>query len=226
MLLRELERADGAVARELAELDELARETEEMGARARELEEFLARLPAEREGLRRAREEAGRQLNRARQELAEAERLLAAAEGDRRSDRAAEARRRIRRARDELRLVERRGGELREREARLEHRAEEAEGDARRLQARALELAGVLRGRPRLAERAGVTPAPGVAGVAEWASGARAALFVARAGLGAEREAVIRQANELGALVLGEPLGASSAATVVHRVERAIESDR
>ena len=55
----------------------------------------------------------------------------------------------------------------------------------------------------------------------EWAGRARAALFVARGGLAAERDAVVRQANELGALVLGEPLTAGGPASVARRIEGA-----
>jgi hypothetical protein len=51
---------------------------------------------------------------------------------------------------------------------------------------------------------------------------ARASLFVARGQVAAEREAVIRQANELGAVALGEPLTSASAAVVTRRVERAL----
>ena len=43
---------------------------------------------------------------------------------------------------------------------------------------------------------------------------ARAALLVARSSLASQRDAVIRQANELGSLVLGEPLAARSPADV------------
>ena len=58
------------------------------------------------------------------------------------------------------------------------------------------------------------------ADLATWATEARAALFVARGRLAAERDAVIRQANELAALVLGEPLSVQSAGLVARRVEQ------
>jgi hypothetical protein len=56
--------------------------------------------------------------------------------------------------------------------------------------------------------------------VAEWGTRARAALLVARGQVAAERDAVVRQAAELGALLLGEALPATSAAGVARRVER------
>jgi hypothetical protein len=55
--------------------------------------------------------------------------------------------------------------------------------------------------------------------VAEWGTRARAALLVARSQLASERDAVVRQANELGASVLGEPLPALSAGEIARRVE-------
>ncbi|MDQ3891244.1 MAG: hypothetical protein M3312_11945, partial [Actinomycetota bacterium] len=73
--------------------------------------------------------------------------------------------------------------------------------------------------RPQLAEHGGAAPGPGLAGVSTWATSARAALFVARGGLVSEREAVIRQANELGALVLGEPLTSATPSLVARRIE-------
>jgi hypothetical protein len=62
-------------------------------------------------------------------------------------------------------------------------------------------------------------PDAGTAGVAEWGTRARAALLVARSQVSAERDAVLRQANELGAAVLGEALPPLGAREVVRRVE-------
>ena len=117
-------------------------------------------------------------------------------------------------------MAERRREEIRAERARLDQEAEEAARETPTLERRARELAAALRSRPRLAEQAGLDPHPGLEGVAEWGSRARAALFVARSGLAAERDALVRQANELGALVLGEPLTSVSPAAVARRVER------
>ena len=59
--------------------------------------------------------------------------------------------------------------------------------------------------RPGLPDAAGRAPGESLDELADWATEARAALLVARSNLAAQRDAVIRQANELGALVLGEP---------------------
>ena len=87
---------------------------------------------------------------------------------------------------------------------------------------RARKLAAELRGRPRIAEDAGKEPRPGLDGVEAWSEVARASLFVARGQLSAEREAVIRQANELGALALGEPLSAMGTGALTRRVENGL----
>lgn len=221
--VHELEQADGAVAAVLTELDDLARETETVCARAVELEAFLIRFPAERERVATALADAKRLADERRAELGHANDELAAAEQGRDAERLARARRAAGRVRDTARMAERKVESLESDSLRLEQNAAAAERETSDLETQAGTLAERLRTRSGLAEQAGAEPRPGLAGVSEWASGARAALFVARGGLAREREALIRQANELGALVLGEPLTASSASTVARRIERASE---
>jgi hypothetical protein len=221
-LVRELERADEEVAAVLAEVDELLAGTESVRVRALELEAFFARLPAERAATAAANAEAAEGLARAHAAAQQAaSELLAAAAADDRERRAA-ARRFEARAHDALTVAARRKAAAEASSAALEERAGEAEREAPALERRARELAAALRTRPRLAE-AGAEPDAGLAGVSAWASGARAALLVAHAALGAERDAVIRQANELAALVLGEPT-ASGTALAIRRIERELES--
>jgi hypothetical protein len=69
-----------------------------------------------------------------------------------------------------------------------------------------------------VAEGAGVAPAAGLRPVREWTREARAAIFVARGSLARERETIVRQANELGTAVLGEPVTALTVAAVTERV--------
>ncbi|MEO8290548.1 MAG: hypothetical protein ABI649_06080 [Gaiellaceae bacterium] len=214
--LRELEQADEEVGAVLAELDELARESEAVRLRALELEAWLLRVPADLEA-------AGKAVTRAREELVAARE--ARAEADEALERAGEDAVRAAehfavRASDRVSVAERRAAKADGARAALEEEAREAVEESGALERRAHELARALRGRPRLAEDAGADPAPGLAGVAEWGSTARAALFVARGQLAAERDAVIRQANELGSLALGEPLTSASAAVVARQVER------
>ena len=221
--LRELERADEDVSATIAELDELTRETEAVRTRALELEAFLLGLPAERERLALAASEAEGEAADAARAVVAAEEELARAERRRDAERLMRATRGLERARDALQRTERRVNELRERGRQLEEEGEAAERETGVLEGRAREVARSLRGRPRLAEDAGTEPGPGLAAIADWGSRARYALFVARGGLAAEREALVRQANEVGAVVLGEPVSAVSASVVARRVEQARE---
>ena len=217
--LEELARADEAAASVLAELDGLAAEVELIRAEAAATVDRLERLPGERAAAQTEREEA---------EATVAERLeahraaadeLAQAEAGRGDSRAAEARRAEVRARDLLRSAERRAGRARAEEERLEAEKQALARRADDLDRRSRTLADELARRPGLSEVAPPPDGAGPAGLAPWTTETRAALFVARGRLASEREAVIRQANELGALVLGEPLTAQSAALVARRVE-------
>jgi hypothetical protein len=64
-------------------------------------------------------------------------------------------------------------------------------------------------------------PAPegGPRALVEWASRAHAELFVGARQIDAQRERVIREANELASMVLGEPTYGSSVSQALSRVE-------
>ncbi|HWB56543.1 MAG TPA: hypothetical protein VG479_06380 [Gaiellaceae bacterium] len=222
-LLHELERADEEVAATLTELDELYAETEAVRERALELEAFFVRLPARRAATAGERDRARHVEAEARAAVETAAAALREAEASGNADALAAARRLDVRARDSLTAAERRASGAEEAIGRLEADASAAQRERESLDRRARGLAGALRERPRLAADAGDDPAPGLAGVSEWGTHARAALLVARSQLADDRDAVIRQANELGALVLGEPLTATSAHDVARRVEHELE---
>ena len=63
---------------------------------------------------------------------------------------------------------------------------------------------------------------PDLDGALEWASRARGALLLERSGLAREREEVVREATELLASVLGDPLTATAVAGVRERLARAL----
>jgi hypothetical protein len=219
--LQELEVADEEVGARLEELDELARETEAVRSTALELEAFEARLPSERERVAGELEQAEEDAAAARDALAAAEKAMQAATDDREAD----SGHFLVRARDRLAVAERRRSEADGARRDLEVLAGAAEEEARELERKARVLAGTLRGQPRLAEDAGADPGPGFAGIAGWGETARASLFVARGQAAAEREAIIRQANEVAALALGEPLSSLGAARVAQRVEEKLGRD-
>ena len=212
---RELAAADEAAAATLAELDELAREVEGLRTGAEDLSLRTRRLPAEEEAASAAVEEAQRGMEDRRHALAAAEAALGRAQAD--ETRVAEHA--VTRARDALRMAERRLEAARLEAARLEEEQRTVAADAATTLAAARTLAGALHDRPALAAAAGTPPADDLAAVGRWATDARATLFVARGQLAAQREQLIRQANELAAAVLGEPVAASSAAAVARRVE-------
>jgi hypothetical protein len=223
-LLGELELADAELATALAELDELAGRVQDVRRRAHELEAFLAGLAGERARVADAIEAAGHAEAEARHahDLALSSLRTAESEGD--SPRVDAERPNEQTARDLHHVAERRLADAREEAAALERLAASARRAEPELETSAAELATVLSARPCVAEAAGTPPQAGLSGIREWASSARAALFVSRGGLAREREAVIRQANELGAAVLDEPLVAVGAAAVARRVERRLDS--
>jgi hypothetical protein len=218
-LLRELVAADEERAAGLAEIDRLVAQTAAVRGRADLLTSLIASAPSERARVDGEVSAAERDVHARAQELQQAESELAAAEAKADEERLAAAKRFLVRARDALSVAEKRAAASRAEASELEERLASAEQEVPVVEARAAALARSLHDRPRLAQEAGREPGPGLDGVAEWSTRARAALFVARNALETEREGVIRQANELGSVVIGEPLVASSAALVARRVE-------
>jgi hypothetical protein len=221
--IRELELRDEQVAALLTQLDEVYARVESLRERSLDVEAFFTHLPGERTSAAVAVAETARALEMAEETAARAAAELSDAEESGKTERIAAARRFEVRARDAVSTAARLADEARTAAVLLEERAGAAEQEAATLEARARELAAALRDHPRLGAEVGSEPGAGLAGVSAWAARARAALLVARTALAAERDAVIRQANELGTLVLGEPLAASAAA-VVRRLERELGS--
>jgi chromosome segregation ATPase len=218
-LARELEQRDAALAASIAELAELERDVEWLRARAEEVQALLDRLPAERVA-------AAADVASAREELAvrqgalrEAEAALAAAEGGRDEEAVAAARRGLVRARDAVSSAERKLARAEAAAAEVERSADAARRETPELEERARKVASRMRGVARVARAGAEDPGLTLAGVVDWAARARATLFVARGGLETERERGVREANELGASVLGEPLVATSVALVRRRLE-------
>jgi hypothetical protein len=197
-IAEDLERRDEQAAEALLDVERLQGEVEELRAHAGATAAFLRSFPAARaqlEGDERAAAEARSAAERA---VTDAETEVERARRD--ADRLA-AQRHVQHARDRVREAELWGERARTDRVRLEQDAEQRQRDAERLEARAHELAE----RPRLA-RAVAPPAGGLHGVLDWASRARGELLVVHAGLATERDKVVREASELVASVLGEPL--------------------
>ncbi len=224
-----------AAARELEERDErIAREIGELAAfdvRAAEVRESAAaiclhreQLPAERAHLDEALAGAQGDVARARKALAGAERALAELEARRRPDeeRLAAARRAAAHARDDVEAAENVLGRVHARRASLAAEEERLAAELPCLKEEAHGLAAGLRASSRLSHGGGLGPAPGLEGLLEWASRARAAVLVARSALETEREQIVREASELAAATLGEELGPIRVALVREWIERGL----
>jgi chromosome segregation ATPase len=190
-------------------------------AQAAETSAGLERVPREREELTERRTDANAAAENARSALADAEWRLAELESARRrrEDAIDRARSELQTARDALddALAQLDRLSLREKELVVEQGSLEAWRE--RLIDDAAAIAAELGSLERVAEPARRSPGTTLAELDEWGGQVRAALFVARGTLEAERERIVVEANALGAAVLGEQLGGSSVALVRRRVE-------
>ena len=218
---RELEARDAAIARGIDEVDALQRETDALRSRAGAVDEFLERLPRLREETQATISDAETRLEERRTALEEAERRLREAERARKEEPLEAARRALARAQGAVGLAEKNLARAGEHLAQLEREAEDASLEARALHGEADHLAERLRRVPRISKQASDPPRDPAALVA-WGGDARAALFVVRGSLDAERDAVIREANELAANLLGETVAATNVSLVRTRIEAAL----
>jgi chromosome segregation ATPase len=199
--LRRLAALDAELAHSASAIRGLDEIVAGLRGRAEAIDGFFATYPEEEARRSAERREAQDELARRRDELAAAERTLAGAQDP---DARAHAEHAVARAVDHISVAE---GRL----ARAESAYEELERDAAALPA---EL-------DRLEARAQTVPdvAPLGSSLVEWASHAHAALFVAAGQIDVQRERVIREANELASMLLGESTYGATVAQVVARVE-------
>jgi chromosome segregation ATPase len=205
--LRQLARRDEHLAAEADRLRELDGQVAALRTAAEAIDAFFAAYPEEETRRRAALAEAEAELRRRREELGAAEAELAAAADD---DQRAHAEHGVERGRDHVAVaeaaVERAAAAAHE----LERDASRLPNDVPRLEERAREIA---------AEVTHVPAAPaGPRALVDWASHAHAELFVAAGQLDAQRERVIREANELASMLLGEPTYGSTVAQLAERV--------
>ena len=206
--LRLLAERDEELAVRAARLAELDGECSRIRERAEAIDTFFARYPDEETRRGGAVVDARAELDARRAELAAAESSLAAARDD---EAKAYARRALERAEDHVRVAEAAlaRAELGSRE--LEERAATLPAEVPELERAARAIANEI---PEVPE-----PGEGPRGLVEWASRTHAELFVAARPLAAEREAVIREANEFATKLLGEPTYGSTVAQVLARVD-------
>lgn len=221
LIVDELERRDEAAAAALREIEELQREVDETRVRARAIAVFLAALPevlAAREAEERAADESR---TAAAGVLAEAEGALAQARDRGREDARLAAERAVQHARDGLRDADLRVERAHAERERLVREEREQRDDADRLVLQVQPLAHTLAANPRIATQ---EPAPGLDGAREWTSRARGDLLLGHAALATERDKVVREATELVASALGEPLPGNGVAGVRELLTRSIHT--
>ena len=224
MLSAELEQRDADVARRIADVAALAERAGAIRARASEVTLQLDTVPAELDLVAHAVLEAREAERGALVELADAEGRLATLEGAKRT-REEELDRALRTAQDareaaadaatRVARLDARHAELLEQERTLTDEAEALAASAREV---AAEIAGI----PRVSDAGRAEPGRTLAELDEWGARTRAALFVVRGTLDAERERIVAEATTLGASVLGEELAGTSVTLVRRRLEEAL----
>ena len=211
LFAEELERRDADVAEALTGVERLQAEVEELRVHAAAAAGFLEALPAAL--AERAADERGAidTRDRAERTVRDTEQVVERAQ---KQDQRLEAERALQQARDDLRAAAFWVTQARDAQAELERDSTVRHAEAEILAERAIELAPRVRSVP--------AGSPDLDGALEWASRARGALLLERSGLAREREEVVREATELLASVLGDPLTATSVAGVRERLARAL----
>ena len=201
--VRRLAERDRELADALAEIRAHEEEVEAVRGRAEEIEAFFAAYPEEETRRRSEITEARAELDR---RVAEHERAVAEAETARDEEERAAAGRRTARAEDRVEAERKRLAQAHDAEAELERTAKALPQELGSLEERARRVPDS-------------TSPSGPRELVEWASDARAHLFVQAGRLETERERVIREASELGTMLLGEPVYGATAEQVQQRVE-------
>jgi chromosome segregation ATPase len=207
--LRRLAALDDQLAareRRLQEFDETVRE---LRGQAEALDAFFAQYDDAERRTRSAAESAEAEIARRRTEVAEAKTGLETARDEERREL---ARRALARAEDHLSVAEIALGRASADAAHLERQAADWQRELPLLDDRARQLS------TELAELE--PPSHGAQDLIAWAAHGHAALFVAIRQVEAERERVIREANELASALVGEPTYGSTPAQALARAEQ------
>jgi hypothetical protein len=212
-LAAELELRDAAVAAQIERVARLADGAKEIAARADAIAALLANAPAEYAAMDRAEAEAFAQRRAADVDLAAAVANLETA-----SRGGAETQRDLGHAQDAVRDATARVDRIACTRATLVKSEGAARADVQNLVTQAEDIAGQLAELSRVSESGRTLPEPTLDGLHAWATRVRAALVVVRGQLDVERDRLVREANELGSVVLGEPLAGNSVELVGRRV--------
>lgn len=225
--VRELERRDEGVSQATDRIDQLAAHVADLRIRVATLRASIDGLPEARQLAEGAEQAAVAEEQAAQEALDEVVGRVARLEQGRRrrQDELDQARRELRRATEELADARVRVERTRERRRQVDEdeRALAAAAEGAVVEARS--LAHELRDAPRLPDAGRGDPGSSLGELEEWGGQARAALFVARGVLTAERERLVAEAAALGAAALGESFAGSSVTLIRRRIEAAGEAD-
>jgi chromosome segregation ATPase len=209
--LRALVLLEREEASESLRLHRLDAEVAELRTRFEGIARFFAAERDEDGRLRLAEEETRAEVDRREAEISAAEDELARAGND--TERTL-AEQRVTRVRDHLEVAAHAAERTAEDRAAFEREAAELAAELPRLEQRARELSSEIPG--------GTRPEDG--DLTDWASRARAGLFVAASQVDARRERAVREANELASALLGESTHGSTPEQALARVERYCKS--
>lgn len=200
--LRTLAERDAELSERTASLRELDAGVAAIRARAEEIEAFFVAYPESESRRRKERDDAEHELQRRHDDHTEAARLFAEAHDE---EARLHAEHGLARAIDHVAVAEARVARARTAYDELEHDASRLPRELEELEQRARTLPGV----------------PAFTGsLVEWASHAHAELFVSAGQIDLQRERVIREANELASMLLGEPAYGTTVAQALALVER------
>jgi chromosome segregation ATPase len=205
--LRNLAAADEDLAGRAGRLEDLDAQVASIRTAAEAVDAFFAAYPSEEERRRAAVEAAEAELARRQEEKRTADEQLAAA-GD--EDERERARHVVDRAVDHVAVAETALARARGSADELERDAARLPNEVPLLEERARAVASAVPALPEVPS--------GPRALVEWASHAHAELFVAVRHLDAQRDRVIREANELATMLLGEPTYGSTVAQLAERV--------
>ena len=205
--LRALERRDAELAASAQRLRELDAAVAAVRGRAEEIDAFFAAYPETENRLREAMLGAETELAERRLELEEAKAAVVDATNE---DVREAAERLVRRVSDHVSVAEGRRARTADALEELEQQAAALPDELPQLAARAENVTHELPGI--------TTPEGAPRALIEWAGHTHASLFVATGQIDLQRERVIREANELATMLLGEPTYGSTPAQALARV--------
>ena len=218
-LAADLERRDAAVAAEIDRVVGLAGGAKAIGSRAAATRALLASAPAEHAALDRAEAEALDLRRAVDADLAAAAAAVATLEAaGRKSQEVADAQRDLGHAQVAARDAVARVDRIAYARQTLLRSERAVRADVPNLVAEAQAVAGRLAELSRVSASGRALPGSSVDELVGWAARVHAALLVVRGQLDVERDRLVREANELGSVVLGEELAGSSVELVGRRV--------